>query len=181
MVDLDALARRARRTAEWGRLRMASRIALIIAAFAVAPLLGGADPALCGCLAMGLFVACALLRWRTQVGVEAVRDGLVLGAVPLAAALLLRGCGIECSSLGAFGQAETACVLAGAVAGLGVTWRALRTPTPRGGRWLLTLLVASMTAALGCAGLGIGGVMAALIALPVVAGLAWIPVALRPA
>jgi hypothetical protein len=44
---------------------------------------------------------------------------------------------------------------------------------------LLTLLVASTTAALGCAGLGLGGVIATLIAVPLVAGLAWVPVALR--
>jgi hypothetical protein len=179
MVDLDTLARRAQRTAEWGRLRMACRIALVVALLALAPLLGGAEPALCGCLATGLFVAAALLRWRSQVGVEAVREGLLLGAVPLAAALMVRGCGLQVSASGAFGPAEAACVLAGAVAGLGVTWRALRSAAQRGRRWLLILLVASLTAVLGCAGLGLAGVVAAAVALPLVAGLAWLPVAFR--
>ena len=145
------------------------------------PLAGGARPDFCICLAVVLFVAAAALRWRSQMGVEAVRDGLLLGGVPLVAALFLRGCGVECSSFGAFGKVELACVIAGAAAGLGVTWRAAHAPVARARRWLLTLLVASMTAALGCAGLGLGGVLAAAIALPVVAGLAWIPVALRPA
>lgn len=181
MVDLDALATRARRTAEWGRLRMACRIAVVVAPLALFPLVGGATLATCACLAVVLFVVAALIRWRDQVGVEAVRDGLLLGAVPLVAALFLRGCAVECSSLGAVGEAELVCLAAGAVAGLGVTGRALQSPSPRGRRWLLTLIVASMTAALGCAGLGIGGVLAVVIALPLVAGAAWIPVALRPA
>ena len=34
MVDLDALARDARRTSEWGRARMACRIVVVIAALA---------------------------------------------------------------------------------------------------------------------------------------------------
>jgi hypothetical protein len=179
MVDLDQLATRARRTAEWGRVRMACRIAAVVAPFAVVPLVGGAALATCACLAVALFAVAALLRWHDQVGVEAARDGLLLGAVPLVAALFLRGCGVECASLGAVGEAELACIVAGAAAGLGVTWRAIQTPAPRGRRWLLTLLVASMTAALGCAGLGIGGVLAAVIALPLVAGIAWVPATLR--
>jgi hypothetical protein len=184
MVDLDALATRARRTAEWSRARMACRIALVVALLGLVPLLGGAAPATCACLTVVLFAGAAFLRWRDRVGVEAVRDGLALGAVPLVAALFLRGCGVECASLGAIGPAEVACIVAGAVAGLGVTWRTLRTPVPRRRRrrrWLLTVLVASLTAALGCAGLGLGGVLAAVIALSLVAGVTWIPVALRAA
>lgn len=181
MVDLETLARRAQRTAEWGRARMACRIAGVVAPLALVPLAGGASLATCACLAVALFAVSALLRWRNQIGVESVRDGLLLGAVPLVAALFLRGCGVECASLGSFGEAELACVVAGALAGVGVTWRALQAPTPRGRRWLLTLLVASMTAALGCAGLGVGGMLAAVIALPLVAGAAWIPAALRAA
>jgi len=160
---------------------MACRVAVVVAPLALVPLVGGARAEVCACLAVALFVAAALLRWRNQTGVEAVRDGLLLGGVPLVAALFLRGCGVQCSSFGAFGEAELACVIAGAVAGLGVTLRAARAPAARGRRWLLTLVVASMTAALGCAGLGVGGVLAAAIALPLVAGAAWIPVALRPA
>lgn len=181
MVDLDVLARRAQRTAAWGRARMACRIARVVAPLALVPLVGGAPLTTCMCLAVALFAVAAVLRWRNRIGVEAVRDGLLLGAVPLVAALFLRGCGVECASFGSVGEAELACVVAGAIAGLGVTWRAIRSPTPRGRRWLLTLLVASMTAALGCAGLGVGGVLAAVIALPLVAGVAWIPAALRAA
>lgn len=181
MVDLDALATRARRAAEWSRTRMACRIAVVVAPLALVPLAGGVAPSVCACLAVALFAITALLRWRHQIGVEAVRDGLLLGGVPLVAALVLRGCGVTCSSFHVFGGAELACVVAGGVAGLGVTWRALRAPTHRGRRWILTLLVASMTAAVGCAGLGIGGVLAALLALPLIAGVAWVPFVLRAA
>lgn len=179
MVDLDKLARRARRAAEWSRVRMACRIALVVAPVGLVPLVGGAEPALCACLGVALFVAAALLRWRHQVGVEAVSEGLLLGGVPMVAACFLRGCGVDCGPYCSFSGAELVCVVAGAIAGLGVTWRALHAPQPRARRWLLTLLVASLTAALGCAGLCLGGVLATSIALPLVAGVAWIPAALR--
>jgi len=158
---------------------MACRIAAVVAPLTLVPLAGGASLAACGCLGVALFAMAAFLRWRDRVGVEATRDGLLLGAVPLVAALFLRGCDLECASLGAVGKAELACFVAGAVAGLGVTWRALHSSAPRARRWLLTLLVASMTAALGCAGLGIGGVLSAVIALSLVASVAWVPAVLR--
>ena len=181
MVDLDALASRAQRTAEWGRARMACRVIVVVAPLTLVPLVGGARLEVCACLGVTLFVAVALLRWRSQIGVEAVRDGLLFGGVPVVVALVLRGCGLECSPFGAFGKAELACVLGGAAAGLGVTWRARRAPATQAQRWRLTLLIASMTAALGCAGLGLGGVLAAAVALPVAAGVGWLPVALRVA
>lgn len=180
MVDLDALARDARRTSEWGRARMACRIVVVIAALAAVPLLSGARPELCACLAVVLFAAAAFLRWRSRLGVDSVRDGLVLGAVPLAAALVLLGCGVECPPL-ASSAGALVCSAAGAVAGVGVTWRASRATSARGRRWLLTLVVASMTAAMGCVGLGLGAVLPALLALPLVAALAWIPMVRRAA
>jgi hypothetical protein len=108
-----------------------------------------------------------------------VRDGLLLGAVPAAVAVLLRGCGVRCAPLGAFGEAEWACLAAGVVAGVGVTLLAIRSTGPRRRRWLLRLLVASMTASLGCAGLGIPGVVATLAALVATASIVWLPLAFR--
>ena len=104
MVDLDTLARRARWTAELGRARMAARIGVVVAPLALVPLASGAASAVCACLGVALFAAASLLRWHHQLGVDAVRDGLLLGGVPLVAALFLRGCGIEWASLGDVGE-----------------------------------------------------------------------------
>ena len=179
MVDLDALARRARRRAEWGRARMACRIAAAIAPLAVVSAAAGADPGVCACAAVLLFVTSALLRWRSQLGVDSAHDGLLLGTLPLGAALLLGDCDVECYNASVLSGPMLACSIAGALVGIGVTLRAVRVRRHRTLRWVLTLLVAAMTAALGCAGLGLGGVVSVLIALGAVAGTSWIPVSLR--
>lgn len=181
MVDLDALARRARRRAEWGRARMACRIAAAIAPLALASMVGGADPGVCACAAAVLFVTSALLRWRSQLGVESTRDGLLLGTLPLGAALLLGDCEVECSTASVLSAPMLACSLAGALVGIGVTLRAVQMRRHRALRWVSTLIVAAMTTALGCAGLGLSGAISVLIALGAIAATSWIPVALRTA
>jgi len=158
---------------------MACRIAIVIAPLALVPIISGASATNCACLAVALFAVAAYLRWRSQLGRDAVWDGLIMGTVPLLTALLLRSCGANCGPLGTFSEAELACVLAGAVAGAGVTLRAAELPAHRAERWLLSVLVASVTAALGCVGLGLGGVLATLGAITVAGAASWIPVRLR--
>jgi hypothetical protein len=181
MVDLERLAGEARRTAERSRVRMAARVAIVLVPLVAIAILAGGEGLACGCLGCVLLVLAAGLRWRDRFGVEVVRDGLLLGLVPAAAALLLRGCGIECAPVGSLGDAEWVCLAAGVIAGAGVTVFALRSRGSRRRRWLLTLLVASLTASLGCAGLGTAGVFATLAALVTTASLAWIPVTMRTA
>lgn len=95
MVDLAQLARDARRTAEWSRLRMALRATAIVGAItAVAVAAGGAIGA-CLCLGVALLVGAVPLRWWSRAGVEAVHLGLVMGSVPLVAALFLPACGVS--------------------------------------------------------------------------------------
>jgi hypothetical protein len=181
MVDLEVLAARAQRTAERSRWRMGARIALVIAPLAALAMLAGGSLAACGCLGCALLALAIVLRWRGRLGAEIVRDGLVLGLVPAVAALWLRGCGFECAPIGAVGEVEVVCLAAGIITGGGVTLLAMRSGGARRRRWLLTLLVASMTASLGCAGLGVPGVIATLAALVVTALVVWIPAAIRTA
>jgi hypothetical protein len=56
---------------------------------------------------------------------------------------------------------------AGALTGLGVTWQASRASDVRWRRWLTMMLIASVTAAIGC--VGVGGVTLELSSSP----LAW--------
>lgn len=179
MVDLAVLAERAQRVAERSRARMACRIAWVIVLLGLVPFAAGAPIEACACLGGALFAVAAYFRWRDRTGVDAVTAGLLLGTVPLLAALGLRACGLECARFGAMGEAELACFAAGAVAGVAASLVAARRSQPRRRAWLITLLVASLTAALGCVGLGAAGVISTLVALVASATVVWIPVALR--
>lgn len=179
MVDVEALAGRASRVAARSRVRMAARVALFVLPLACIPVLGGAEVAACGCLGFLVFAVAAVFRWRDRAGRDAATAGLALGAIPLLTAFALRGCGVNCSAFSSFGEAEIACFAAGAVAGIGATLFVARGSADRRRRWLTTLLVASLTSALGCVGLGTAGVVATLVALVASATVVWIPVSLR--
>lgn len=179
MVDVDVLAQRARRVAARSRVRMACRVAIVVAPLACIPFLGGAHAPTCACFGLVLFAVAAFLRWRDRTGVKAVSIGLALGAVPLFAALALRACGVECSQMWSFSEAESACFTAGAIAGIGATLLVARSSQDRRRQWIGTILIASLTAALGCLGLGTMGIVSTLVALVASATVVWIPVSLR--
>jgi hypothetical protein len=179
MVDVEALAERARHVAARSRLRMACRIGLVILPLACVPLVSGAHAGACACLGLALFAVAAYGRWRDRTGVDAVTTGLVIGVVPLVAALALRACGIQCAQLWALTEAEAICLGACAIAGVAASLVVVRASQHRRRRWLITILVASLTAALGCAGLGVAGVLSALVALIAGATVVWIPIAVR--
>jgi hypothetical protein len=179
MVDVEVLAARAQRVAARSRIRMACRVTLVIVPLGCLSLASGGQVEACACLGLVLFAVATYCRWRDRAGVDAVRTGLWLGTVPLLAALGLTACGVECSQLWALTEAEGACFVAGAVAGVAASLVVARASQDRRRRWLITVLVASLTAALGCIGLGAAGVLSTLVALVASAGVVWIPVALR--
>lgn len=181
MVDIEALATRSRQVADRSRVRMACRVLVVIASLTCIPLLAGAHRASCVCLAVALFLTAAVLRWRDRNGIEAVKLGLAFGAIPLLAAVGLRACGIACAELGAFSEGELACFAAGAVAGAGVSFVVAHGSQRGQWRLLWTILVASLTASLGCVGLGMAGVLSTVVAMLASATLVWIPVSLRAA
>lgn len=178
MVDLDDLERRARREAERGRWRMAARVGLVVLPLACVSILGGADPGSCLCLGAVLLGATTTLRWWHRDGVLAVRLGLSMGVVPLVAVLLMQACGAECAPLTRWTEAETACVLSGMLAGAGVAFRAWSDGYPAR-TWALATAVAAGTAALGCIGLGTGGLLVIVAALASTSTVAWVPMRIR--
>jgi hypothetical protein len=180
MVDLDELERRARRAAERGRWWMAARVGLVILPITCVSILGGADPGSCLCLGAVLLGATTTLRGWHRDGVRAVRLGLSMGIVPLVAVLLLQTCGAECAPLTRWTGAEFACVLAGVLAGAGVAFRARSEGYPVR-TWALATAVASGTAALGCIGLGTGGLLVIVAALASTSTVAWVPMRTRSA
>lgn len=179
MVDVEALARRARGVAERSRMRMAIRVAAVVLPLACIPIGAGANAGACVCIGLVLLAVTMLLRWRDRTGRDAVTTGLALGAIPLVAAVGLRACGIECAQFWSLGEAEVACFAAGAIAGVAASLLVARGERERRKRWLLTLGVASLTATLGCAGLGTAGIVSTLVALIASATIVWIPVSLR--
>jgi hypothetical protein len=182
MVDLELLARRARRAAEWGRLRAASRIALGVVPLVLIALLVGAGEGAPAVVAIGavLLALCIGLGWANASGGRAARSGLVLGAIPMTAALFavsIEGCPRPSHGLTMCGAG---CLVAGLVAGGGSAWWAMRAASPRPlAAWGQVGLVASLTTALGCIGLGAGGALGVIASVAAGSALAWIPARVR--
>ena len=179
MVDLDRLEARARRAAERGRLRMASRVALAVAPLTCVAVLAGGAPGVSACLGCVLLLGAVGLRHWHEAGVTAVRLGLAMGVVPLVATVLLRACGVDCAPLTRLGEGEIVCLLAGVLAGAGVTLRASAEDRASFRTWALATGVAAATAALGCGALGAGGVLVTVSALVAASGLAMVPLRTR--
>jgi hypothetical protein len=177
MVDLEALSRRARRAAEWGRLRAACRIAagvlpLILAAGAV----GGVRLPVVVAIGAVLLATCIALRWHSATGAGAARSGLALGAVPMAAALVTVAVEGWCDPDRAVTVCGAGCLVAGLVAGCGSAYYAVRAASRRRlATWAEIGVVASLTAALGCVGLGLGSGLAVIAAVVGGAALAGVP------
>ncbi len=102
-----------------------------------------------------------------------------MGIIPPVATVLLRACGVDCAPLSRLGEGEIACILAGALAGAGVTLRASAEEHGSFRSWALATGVAAATAALGCGALGAGGVLVTVSALVAASGLAMVPLRTR--
>ena len=180
MVDLDALAKRARRVSEWGRLRAATRIAIIVVPMVVLALASQRSPPIVAAIGVVLLASCVGLGWWSASGGRAARSGLGLGAIPMAAALITvaiegRGDTNRVLTMCGFG-----CLVAGLIAGGGAAWYAMRTaPARRLATWGQIGVVASLTTALGCVSLGLGSALAMIAALAAGSALAWLPARVR--
>jgi hypothetical protein len=143
------LAKRARRASEWGRLRVGCRggaVALLLA------LLAGVagSPVLAIAGLGGLLVCIAIgLGWWSAEGARAVRLGLTLGAVPMAAGLATLAIEGWCDPGRAMTACGVGCLLAGLAAGGGSAWYAMATaPAHRLRTWAQVGLIATLTTAL---------------------------------
>lgn len=162
----DTLRARARRSYERGRLTAAGRIALLIVPLTV--ICGRETEAYARCAVIGVLLLLATIgvRWRQGRGTQAANAGLLTGILPLAAALLL--CRFAAGWPAA--AATAACASAGLIAG-GLAVRATLEPLDAGWQeWGAASLVAGLTAALGCIGIGFGTALGS--ALGVAAGAA---------
>ena len=154
MVNLETLTARSLRRYELGRLRMAARVAIVLAPIVAVCLLEPIGREACACCAGLLLAASIWFRFRNQAGVESVTTGLLAGGVPLAAALVLTRFDPGCATAGPISFCTGFSLLIGAAAGAVVTLRE-RGPAPLPSHWLPVVGVALLTASLGCVRLGV--------------------------
>jgi hypothetical protein len=180
MVDLDVLARRARRAAEWGRLRSASRVAFVVAPLTLLATLVSPNRAAIAAIGLALLGVTVALGWWNAEGARAARAGLKLGVIPMAVGLFTIAVEGWCRPDAALTLCGAGCLLAGLFAGGASAWYAIRTQAASRLRvWAQIGLVASLTTAIGCVGLGLGSALAVLGAMAAGAAVAWLPARAR--
>jgi hypothetical protein len=180
MVDLDALARRTRRAAEWGRLRSAGRVALAVVPLMLLALAVSPDHAAIVGVSLALLAVTIGLGWLNAEGARAARSGLKIGAIPMTVGLFTIAVEGWCDPNRAVTLCGIGCLLAGVLAGAASAWYAVRTQAPgRLRTWGEIGLVASLTTAMGCVGLGLGSALAVVGAMVAGAAVAWVPARAR--
>ena len=158
MVNLETLTSQSLRYYERGRLRMATRVAVVLAPIVAVCLLEPVGREACACCAALLLAASIWLRFRNRAGVESVSTGLLAGGIPLAAMLVLTQIDPRCATAGLFSYCTGFSLLIGAAAGAVVALRE-RDRAPLSGHWLLAVGVALLTASLGCVRVGIASLV----------------------
>jgi hypothetical protein len=150
-VQLYALAQR---SYERGRARAAMRVIWIIVPLAALCARETSEGWRCAVVAAALLLVSFGARWRLPHGVHAIDAGLVTGIIPMTAALVL------CRFAPAWpdGAALGICTAAGFVSGL-LAGNATRESTVESRQWrgpVTAAVVAGLTGALGCVGIGTG-------------------------
>jgi hypothetical protein len=156
----DALARRARRAYEIGRLRAAlGWMVWPIAVAALAGIAGTSTPAFAISIGVLLSIAVVLGRFRGGIAGRAIVAGMAAGSVAFVLAwIAVLACGDGCAPRGA----TTACIATGLAIG-GLAGFSFRLPhNARAIHVLEALLVTAACGALGCAFAGLGAVLGLL-------------------
>lgn len=161
MVDIDSLRIEARRAYELGRARCAGRILAVIVPLTAICWWETRASLKCAAIALALATLAVGLRWQNQSGVEDVNAGLLAGVVPAGIALVLCHFAARCPENLLIGT----CAAAGTFAGIAL------------GRYVITNhhrehgtaagLIALLTVALGCVGVGIGVTFGIVVAMTV--------------
>lgn len=160
MVNREQLRRAGLRAYEVGRLRAAGRAAWVLAPAAVVCALETGAGETCVCIGLLLLAVSTFLRWRDRRGVTAVRDGLLAGSLPLVAGLIVARVAPSCSGAPLLSPCSAVCLGIGVPSGvwLGARLAGGRAPAST---WLAAGGIAVMAASLGCAGLGLAGIVGA--------------------
>ena len=171
-IALETLRARALASYERGRLRTAAHLTWVIAPLiAVCAHETGAYKR-CAVTGLVLLAVAIAVAWRQRRGVRAAHAGVLTGVLPMVSALVLCRLTIALPREAAIGICTAAGVAAGALAS-SQTMGAIDAEWPQ---WASAALIAGLTGALGCVGIGFGtaiGAGAGVAAGAVVA--TWLP------
>ena len=151
-IAIETLHACARRSYERGRFTVASRVALLVVVLTAICARETEAYTRCAVIGIVLLGAAIGVRWRQSRGMQAANAGLLTGMIPMTAALVL------CRSASAW-PAEAAiatCTSAGVVAGALAARVTMEAAGAGWAEWLAAALIAGLTAALGCIGIGFG-------------------------
>jgi len=151
-IPTALLRARAKRSFESGRLLAAARVGIIVVPLAAICARETGAYARCTAVAALLVTMAIAVRWRQVRGTRAVDAGLLTGIIPMAAALLLCRFATEWPTEAALGI----CAGAGFAAGMLAARSTLAVLSAEWPEWTSASLVAGLTAALGCVGIGFG-------------------------
>ena len=162
MVNLDVLRARATRAYELARLWRALRVVLVVAPLALlcGGLTGAHEPCVClGAVALVLTIG---FRWWSREGARGVTLGLVAGGLTATAGLVLAGLGRSCDP--SRPVCAVICLAAGVASGAAIGALPGHGALPRA-RFVPAVSVGLAVGVMGCAWLGMYGVLAAALGM----------------
>jgi hypothetical protein len=161
MVSREQLKRVGLRAYEAGRLRAAARAAWVLVPAVLFCAFATEAGETCVCIGVVLLGTSVLLRWRDRRGADAVRDGLLAGALPLVAGVVVARVAPSCADAPVASLCTAMCLGVGLPSGLWLGRRLARGSVSSASTWLAAGGIAMMAASLGCAGLGLAGLFGA--------------------
>ena len=159
-VDLEALERRARAAYERGRWRRAGLDAWPVLALAGLALAFGSRPWIIVVLTVTLLVAVVVMGHHGRAWRRAIVPGLIAGSLPMVVGLSACHIPHACSGPACMAWCMPMVGTAALLGGLLMGRQALRAQPPgRAAELLPAALLASLTGAMGCIAIGIGGLL----------------------
>ncbi len=158
MRDVTRLRADARLAYERGRAAAALRVAVVVIPLAALCARETDAPWRCAAAGAGVLLVAAFARWRQVHGRRTVDAGLLTGVIPMSAAVLL------CRFAGAWpaSAALGICAAAGFVSG-GIAGRVtMGWARAESADWVTAAVVAGLTGAMGCVGIGVGTAVGAV-------------------
>jgi hypothetical protein len=163
MPDIARLHTEARRIYERGRTVAAVRVAAVVIPLLLLCARETGEWRRCGAIGAVLLVVTIVARWRLPHGMRAVDAGMLTGVIPMTAALIF--CRFA-RGLPA-GAALSVCAAAGFVSGALAGWASAGSTDTDWPQWVTEALVAGLTAALGCIGIGLGAAIGGAAAIAI--------------
>jgi hypothetical protein len=151
-LPIALLRTRAKRSFESGRLLVAARVGIVVVPLGAICARATGAYARCTAVAVLLVTMAIMVRWRQWRGIRAVDAGLLTGILPMAAALVLCRFATGWPTRAALGI----CAGTGFLAGMLAARSTLAVVDAEWPEWASASLVAGLTAALGCVGIGFG-------------------------